>query len=429
MHGEIMRRFLGLLILVMGLIPLTGCGEGSAAPPPQAKVQPPQPRVLKPDVRSPVVSTPAPAPAPTPAPAPAPAAETKSEATPPAAPVTQIVEKKELGERVFRIPAGDTGPRAVQYQIRTTAREAAGREAREGDVGDSPVELPVEKPSFERKREYKTPPMPAGVPGWFGERDKDKDGQVGMYEWPRDQLEEFAKHDRNGDGFITAIELIKPANGAIAAAPPSETKPAPAIGSAPANDASAAVASAATPLMINVDGSASAFRIQNPSANGGDDDRNRRMSEDIIRRYDRNADNKLDPQELERTMTLRNNWQQHDTNKDGMLDLDEITAYMKSRPGFGPPGGGGPGSGPAGGGAQLWMRQGERGGNRDREAGMFDRFDQNKDGKVTEGELPPFFRTRFSEWDANKDGQLDAQELSAGMESGMRRMRERGPDR
>ncbi len=54
-----------------------------------------------------------------------------------------------------------------------------------------------------------TPPPPAAaeLPAQFRELDKDKDGQLGVYEWPRDDLETFQKLDRNSDGFLTTAEL------------------------------------------------------------------------------------------------------------------------------------------------------------------------------------------------------------------------------
>jgi len=48
------------------------------------------------------------------------------------------------------------------------------------------------------------------LPAWFLDLDKDKDGQVGLYEWRAGGKErsEFKKYDTNGDGFITCEELI-----------------------------------------------------------------------------------------------------------------------------------------------------------------------------------------------------------------------------
>lgn len=48
------------------------------------------------------------------------------------------------------------------------------------------------------------------LPDEYRRHDKDGDGQVGLYEWPRDRIAEFIKLDKNGDGFLTVEELKKP---------------------------------------------------------------------------------------------------------------------------------------------------------------------------------------------------------------------------
>ena len=53
--------------------------------------------------------------------------------------------------------------------------------------------------------------MPKELPAWFEEADKDKDGQVGLYEWKASgkSVSEFMAMDLNGDGFITAEEVLR----------------------------------------------------------------------------------------------------------------------------------------------------------------------------------------------------------------------------
>jgi hypothetical protein len=48
------------------------------------------------------------------------------------------------------------------------------------------------------------------LPGEFRSYDKDGDGQVGLYEWPKDRIRDFVALDRNDDGFLTISELKKP---------------------------------------------------------------------------------------------------------------------------------------------------------------------------------------------------------------------------
>ena len=48
------------------------------------------------------------------------------------------------------------------------------------------------------------------LPDDYGKYDKDGDGQVGLYEWPKNRIAEFLALDKNGDGFLTVEELKKP---------------------------------------------------------------------------------------------------------------------------------------------------------------------------------------------------------------------------
>ncbi|MCI0640480.1 MAG: hypothetical protein L0Y72_05655 [Gemmataceae bacterium] len=51
---------------------------------------------------------------------------------------------------------------------------------------------------------------PKVLPDWFMKLDTDRDGQVALYEWRRDdrRIEEFAEWDRDDDGLITPEEAI-----------------------------------------------------------------------------------------------------------------------------------------------------------------------------------------------------------------------------
>jgi Ca2+-binding EF-hand superfamily protein len=53
--------------------------------------------------------------------------------------------------------------------------------------------------------------LPRGLPPWFEELDKDRDGQISIREWRAagKSEDEFQIHDLNGDGFITAAEVLR----------------------------------------------------------------------------------------------------------------------------------------------------------------------------------------------------------------------------
>ena len=48
------------------------------------------------------------------------------------------------------------------------------------------------------------------LPDESRERDKNGDGQIGLYEWDRKAFAKFQELDRNADGFLTPNELIAP---------------------------------------------------------------------------------------------------------------------------------------------------------------------------------------------------------------------------
>jgi hypothetical protein len=88
------------------------------------------------------------------------------------------------------------------YRSRNTLSIQIGQAAPPGPV--KPIE--EKRPSV-----YRTGKMPKELPAWFEEADKDKDGQVGLYEWKESgkSISEFLAMDLNGDGFITAEELLR----------------------------------------------------------------------------------------------------------------------------------------------------------------------------------------------------------------------------
>jgi Ca2+-binding EF-hand superfamily protein len=54
------------------------------------------------------------------------------------------------------------------------------------------------------------PDLPPNLPDWFKRYDTDGDGQIGLYEWKAagQPLARFLALDLNGDGFLTADEVL-----------------------------------------------------------------------------------------------------------------------------------------------------------------------------------------------------------------------------
>lgn len=132
-----------------------------------------------------------------------------------------------------------------------------------GPEPTEPVPAPDSKPAPKPRIRW---PKAQKLPDQYRARDTDKDGQIGMYEWPRSDYATFRKLDLNRDGFLTPQELTraplsaKPAPPAVAAVAPVVEKPAaeaaptsPAVtDSAPAEAAPTAVPAATTTVPATV---------------------------------------------------------------------------------------------------------------------------------------------------------------------------------
>ncbi len=69
-----------------------------------------------------------------------------------------------------------------------------------------PVTPPGTRPETGGGRRGRSRMVPM-LPKEYEARDKNGDGQIGLYEWDRSKYSEFAKLDKNGDGFLTPSEL------------------------------------------------------------------------------------------------------------------------------------------------------------------------------------------------------------------------------
>jgi len=69
-------------------------------------------------------------------------------------------------------------------------------------AGGAPESKPAAKPPRIKKK------VTVKLPDQYRSKDADRDGQIGLYEWPRSDYAGFQRLDLNGDGFLTPQELV-----------------------------------------------------------------------------------------------------------------------------------------------------------------------------------------------------------------------------
>ncbi|GIX03077.1 MAG: hypothetical protein KatS3mg113_0083 [Planctomycetaceae bacterium] len=158
--------------------------------------------------------------------------------------------------------AGVSGDRPISLEEFQRAQQAAEESRREGreerrreesrNNGDSRSSARTDS----QKKTASKPKLTLALPAAYVALDRDKDGQIGFYEWERAKLAEFRQLDRNGDGFLTPRELQG------APAPPAMARE---TGTAPGT----VVSSGTNPAPIGSSGPATVTAL-NPSGGGRD---------------------------------------------------------------------------------------------------------------------------------------------------------------
>lgn len=213
---------------------------------------------------------------------------------------------------------------AIRYARRRQSEQAERAARRDGDNerrgrGDREEEAETRDP-YGGRNSYRAlaaaPGRPAGLPGWFTDRDRDGDDQVAMAEytsqWNDALVEEFFRFDLNRDGWITAgecLEGIEQGASVSAAAMNASSEGSHGGSIAPETE------SANAETVSSAGGSAQ--RI---------DAETMQWAKDMVGRYDANGDGVLTPSEWQTMLVPPSG---ADADQDGRITVEEYAAFRQ----------------------------------------------------------------------------------------------------
>lgn len=167
---------------------------------------------------------------------------------------------------------------------------------------------------YNQRRSYRalsTRGVPDGVPGFFTDKDLNKDGQVTMAEysndWTDQLLAKFFESDLNRDGVITAYEALRAVE----------------LGSSATMTSVASAMSSSTSA-----GSLSSSSPAGSAVGGTPDPKYVDVAERIVLRYDKNDDKELTASEWGKMLMSP---AAYDANRDGRITINEYALGMQAR--------------------------------------------------------------------------------------------------
>lgn len=218
-----------------------------------------------------------------------------------------------------KLSVNELAVRAARRRI-NQEKEAARRDNRSDERRNRGDDGAEEEPTdrFGGRRSYRpqTDEALEGLPGWFGEKDRNRDSQVTMSEfeqdWTEEKVQEFYSFDKNRDGTLTSDEVLRAVRERGSGPRAMASTATPTAG--PSSRASSASASRTAPVT--------------PVAPGNLDDKYVKYAERIISRSDTDGNGALTVDEWKEMIM---DVSPADADRDGRITIPEYAGWLQAR--------------------------------------------------------------------------------------------------
>lgn len=157
------------------------------------------------------------------------------------------------------------------------------------------------------------------LPSSYTEIDKNKDGQISLFEWDRAKFNEFFSKDSNGDGILTPRELSTPAATTTTTASSRTTSTRSSTSYSPA--ARSAVIKAPASASSSSSGPVQAVEFDEKSSEG-------RWAKYVFTSLDRNKDGSLTAEEWNRSQRTRRSFEKHGVSPSFPTDQKKFGGWV-----------------------------------------------------------------------------------------------------